>query len=174
MDFYHGSDPIVNRDERHGMFRDNLNGLKMTDHGSRFKVAFAVKGAESDEFLDNKYYVEWKAMIFEGSYNQSKQAIKRNVGVHKCLESDYQQFYPLSNKNEVDIAELESLKPHLWCLDDKDEQGQILNHQSFYGPIDTTSHRRLDIMYQPCIPRQIDEYNKDMEGEKCLADFADV
>ena len=146
----------------------------MTEQGSRFKIAFAVKKAEADEFLDNKYYVQWKAMIIEGSYSQEKKEIRRTVGVHKCLPSDYAQFYPLSNQNEEHLAELEHLKPHLWCLNDSDDQGNVLTQQSFYGPIDGTSHRRLDIIYQPCIPRQLDENNKHMEGEKCLADYHDL
>ena len=67
---------------------------------SRFKIAFAVKRAESDEYLDKSYYVEWKAMIYEGSYRRDLKHIISTVAVHKCDKDDWDEFYPMSNVDE--------------------------------------------------------------------------
>ena len=66
-DFIMKNDPIVNTDVKHGMFRSAKKGLKLKRDKGHFKIAFAVKKHEETTFLDDEYYVEWKARIFEGN-----------------------------------------------------------------------------------------------------------
>ena len=87
IDFYQKNDPIVNTDVKHGQFRTSSHGLKLEQKTGRFKIAFAVKKHEEDTYLDNDNYVEWKAMIYEGTH---KKHHEREVPIHKCTEADYE------------------------------------------------------------------------------------
>jgi hypothetical protein len=79
-----------------------------------------------------------------------------------------------NEKVKESVDELTELKKHLWCLNDTDYNGQPIHETEFYGPDDGSSHRRLDIIYQPCTPEKITEDNMHLVNEKCMANFQDM
>ena len=52
---------------------------------------------------------------------------------------------------------LESVKDNLNCLDKTDRFGNHIN-MAIYGGLEKGVKRILEIMYRPCIPRQLDFY----------------
>jgi hypothetical protein len=56
------------------------------------------------------------------------------------------------------------------CMDNFDTEGNPVD-LNFYGSGDTNSHRRLSIIFEPCVPEQISRQNEAEQSTRCLADL---
>jgi len=56
------------------------------------------------------------------------------------------------------------------CLDEMDWDGKPLE---LYGEADVAAHRRIDINYLPCEPKQITMANKHLAKTECLVNLKD-
>lgn len=57
------------------------------------------------------------------------------------------------------------------CMNKTDRDGKIVNKKLF-GVDDVHPHRRIDLVYIPCIPQQINDANRN-NTDLCLADLKD-
>jgi hypothetical protein len=60
----------------------------------------------------------------------------------------------------------------MWCLDDTDTKGMTINKKLF-GPDDGKPHRRIDLIYKPCMPPTITDANRKDIGTGCIYDISD-
>jgi hypothetical protein len=67
-------------------------------------------------------------------------------------------FYPVAKDQAPIINRLKKSKT-FWCLNERDTEGKPLN-TSLFGKNDITAHRRLDIIFTPCVPQQLTKANK--------------
>jgi hypothetical protein len=64
------------------------------------------------------------------------------------------------------------LKDSLFCLNEKDIKGKPINYNLF-GRDEVSKHRRLDIIFKPCMPKQLTKENGHLEKVECLVDLKD-
>jgi hypothetical protein len=62
----------------------------------------------------------------------------------------------------------------MWCLNDTDTEGRKINKKLF-GPDDGKPHRRIDLIYKPCMPPAKTELNAEIlkKAEGCMYDIKD-
>ena len=67
---------------------------------------------------------------------------------------------------------LEHLKKEesLFCLDDVDVTGKKVDIK-IYGSDEVSAHRRLDIIFKPCTPQQLNASNAKDQKTKCIVDL---
>ena len=90
--------------------------------------------------------IEWRAAIIES--DGEMEIDRQEIGVHLCLESDFDQFYEISAASKHKYETIKQLNG-LYCLDKHDKKGRELDLM-LYGPDEAAQHRRLDIVYAPC------------------------
>jgi hypothetical protein len=93
------------------------------------------------------------------------------VGTHICTEEDWSKFYKPSKSSKAKI-DFVKRKGVMMCLDDLDLKGSQVK-KNLFGVDDVHPHRRIDLVYLPCIPEQITPANKGENDTKCLADLED-
>lgn len=76
---------------------------------------------------------------------------KQKIGVHRCNETDYIKFHPPEKDQLTKINSLKASKT-LLCLNEYDLEGNYYN-RTLFGKDDIVVHRRLDILFTPCIPQ---------------------
>ena len=70
-------------------------------------MAFLVQDSITKKIKGHSQLVQWKGAVYENN------EIVQEIGVHKCTDADYKQFYP---SKDIKIAEYMKLKA-FWCLD---------------------------------------------------------
>jgi len=58
----------------------------------------------------------------------------------------------------------------MWCLNAKDTKGIVYKIELF-GNDDFNTHRRLDIIFQPCTPIQLTRDNAKLASTKCIVNM---
>lgn len=119
-----------------------------------------------DEFLAKKSMVKWEAQILEGNDNTS--VIKHRIGVHPCTPQDWKKFHAPAERDKSRIAKLQS-KNSMHCLDANDKAGNAINNKLF-GADNFHKHRRLEINFVTCEPKQLTVDNFAEYDNDCLVD----
>ena len=125
-------------------------GFNMDKHN--FTMAFAIKDEITDVFKYDPSLVEWVVHIIEGDGTKSN--VTQEVGVHKCNQSDWDKFFPPSNKSKRTF-ELYKNKEVMFCMDNVDKKGKMVN-KNLFGNSATMANHHLEIVYKPCTPVQIE------------------
>ena len=94
------------------------------------------------------------------------------MGVHPCSEEDYGKFYPRAEKAKEKFEDLRKKKAWM-CIDERDEEGVLVN-QNLFGSDENGPNRRLEIIYKPCVPTVMEWHQNDTDyATKCLVERND-
>jgi hypothetical protein len=114
-----------------------------------------VEDYDTNEAKDDPSLVKIFGMIYWRDIEDNY--VNQSIGVHRCTDADYKMFHPVV-KDQVIIFDRLKQNRTMWCLNDKDIEGKPLN-TSLYGKTDIVPHRRLDIIFTPCVPEQLTKAN---------------
>ena len=76
-----------------------------------------------------------------------------DIGVHKCTENDYDDFYPATRASTTRIDQIHS-QDAAWCFDKEDRSGNKYD-LSVYGSSENEPFRKLDLSFRPCKPEVV-------------------
>ena len=107
----------------------------------------------------------WQAYIYTGDGSGAEETYQV-VGVHECDDADYAKFYKPSESASSRIASLKFDRA-LMCLNKKDNNGVDAN-PNLYGSDENYPHRRIELMYRPCVPVTMDSDNMHLHEDACL------
>jgi hypothetical protein len=109
--------------------------------------------------------VRWFAEIVE----EDEDAVhtRKIVGVHYCTAADRAKFFQPNLSSKKKIEKLFA-QEKMFCLDSTDWNGKPLE---LFGPTDVLAHRRLDIIYMPCEPKQLTRKNRRKAKKECLVNL---
>ena len=134
---------------------------------NKFQFAFYIEDYFSGELKDDPSLVTLFGVIFYMTHDNTLQ--NQTIGTHKCTKEDYGRFYEPAVDQAPKVNRLKKANT-FYCLDKIDTNGRPLN-TSLFGKDDIVVHRRLDIIFTPCIPQQLTEENKHLQKKMCLADL---
>jgi len=146
-----GRNPLIANSEITGKYLTPQDTLSL----SKFAFAFYVEDYTTNEPKDDLSFIEFYGMIVERADNNT--LLHQKIGVHRCNESDYEKFHPPEKDQLHKIEDLKASRT-LLCLDEQGVTGNYYN-RSLFGKDDIVVHRRLDIMFTPCVPEQLTKEN---------------
>jgi len=120
-----------------------------------FKFAFAMRGYLDRKIKNDTSMVEWEVHVYKG--NGSDEVVEHHVGVHTCNESDYAEFYSPSQKSRPRFEMMKNDGAFV-CMNDYDHDGKLVNKKLF-GPDENLPHRRIELIFKPCVPEIMTEEN---------------
>jgi hypothetical protein len=107
--------------------------------------------------------VDWEVHVYTGKETEEVQV----VGVHTCNETDYKDFYTPSKYNKDGFENL-TKSDVLLCMNDTDDKGNAVN-QRLYSPDENTNHRRVELIFKPCVPKVMTSDKNDTDyNSECL------
>ena len=110
------SNPNINKFEVMD-FYENIESVDLNEIG--FKFAFTVENYMLGEVRDDPHYVKWIIRIYG---KEEGTPYEKVIDYHKCTEEDYKQFYPVSKRSSVQLAQiLDNPKRGFFCADLPDE-----------------------------------------------------
>jgi hypothetical protein len=91
-------------------------------------------------------------------------------GTHPCTEEDLAKFYKpaLGSKKAFDFIKNQN---EILCMDKYDKEGKEFP-RNIFGETGN-DNRTIEIIYIPCIPKQLTPYNKHLVEKECIADLKD-
>ena len=109
------------------------------------KIAFTVEGYWSyeREAKNDPRYTKWLFRLFtiEGGETKSKE-----LGLHRCNEKDYAQFFPIEPTQEKLLESIKAdPKRGLFCMDDEEEAKYEL-----FGNDQLENYQRVELVVMPC------------------------
>ena len=101
-----------------------------------FKIAFSAQNYNNprEEDYTSKSLFDWRVEFYEGD---GFRTIGENsiVGIHKCEETDWQEFY---DPYEIEAETIENFQENssFWCMDKIDTSGKEIDW-NLYGSLDS-------------------------------------
>jgi hypothetical protein len=95
--------------------------------------------------------VDWHVLVVK---KNTTEVVENEVGVHKCTQQDFDEFYPVKESQKNIIETLKARKA-FFCMDKLDKLGNEYT-KNVYGGVEA-AHINYDIVFRPCIPEQLTE-----------------
>jgi hypothetical protein len=133
-----------------------------------FQIAISVTEAGTGEIKHSPKYVDWLLT----AWTSENSAYKKEYigGLHPCTEEEYAKFHPRATSSRMLFDNLK--KENAWmCMNDYDFEGKKIS-KTLFG-ITGNNSRTLDMIFIPCIPKQLTPYNKHLVDKECIADYKD-
>lgn len=134
-------------------------------HDIGFRVAFSVRGYNTQELKDDPRYVKYLIRMFG---KKDGKEFERLLPYHKCTDEDWKEFTPPSKAFSDSFSAIKNGDVDgMYCLDWTDDVEPIL----IYGNEKNDEYQRVELVLVPCnyVHTRLG-YDGDSVTEECLAD----